>query len=154
YGTRTLTAVSLSTSVSVTAASLQPLLPPGFSPLPLATDPTRTSVSVQLNYQVNTELLTPPAPILPGTYGPYNGMVISASVLNSAGQIQILTLASYANNQEIVDNNNTAVGAGTSRFADISFTLKDVDGLMRVHAVAKDPDTGLVVNVEAKAPRE
>jgi hypothetical protein len=152
YGTRTMTPISLGLTVSVPVASLAPLLPPGFSPLPLAADPTRTSLSLTLTYQVNVQYLNPPGSFLPGTYGPYNGMTISASVLNSVGQTQVLALAGYANNQEIVDINNAAVAAGTSRYADITFTVKDVDGLMRLHAVARDPDTGLVVNVEVSVP--
>lgn len=152
WGTRTMTPISLALNVSVPVASLAPLLPPGFSPLPFATDPTRTSISVQLTDQVNVQYLNPPASFSPGTYGPYNGMTISAVVLNSLGQNQTLTLVGYANNQEIVDINNAAVAAGTSRYADITFTVKDVDGLLRVHAVAQDPDSGLTVNVVVSAP--
>jgi hypothetical protein len=140
-------------TVTVPAASLASLLPPGYAPLPYAGDATRTSVAVQLNYQVNVQYVVPNGIALPGTYGPYNGMTISAVVLNTTtGTNQIFALAGYANNQEIVDINNSAMGVGTSRFADITFTLKDVDGLMRVHAIARDPETDLVVNVEANAP--
>jgi hypothetical protein len=153
YGTRTMTPVSLSLSVTVPAASLTSILPPGFTALPLAADPTRTQVNILMSYKVNTQLVNPVVgtSILAGTYGPYNGMTISASVLNSTGQTQVFALAGYANNQELVDIDNAAVGAGSTRYADIDFTLKDVDGVQRVHVVARDPETGLVVNVEANA---
>src|SRR5690242_215564 len=151
YGTRSMTPLSLGLTVAASVADLQNVLPPGFTPLPLPTDATRASVSLSLNSQTNTEM-TATGPAAPGTYGPYNTLTISTVARNSLGQNQVLTLVGFSNNQEMVDINNGGQGGATNRFADISFIVKDVDGALRVHAVARDPDTGLVVNVIATTP--
>lgn len=145
YNTRVFAAIAGNLGVAVDINDLQRLLPPGYTAIPNATDATRATVTCVLETGVYTQTAGPTI-VAPGTYGPYNAMVISTVARNPAGGQEFLQLAGYANNQEIVDINNATNGAGTSHYADISVVAKNSDGATQLHVVGRDPDTGLVIN--------
>lgn len=151
YNTRVFAAIAGNLGVAVDINDLQKLLPPGYTAIPNATDPTRATVSCVIESGVYTQTAGPSS-IPPGTYGPYNAMVISTFAQNPLGNQEFLQLAGYANNQEIVDINNAMNAAGTSHYADISVVTKNSDGATQLHVVGRDPATGLVINAVLSAP--
>jgi hypothetical protein len=87
---------------------------------------------------------TGPRPLPPPSYGPPG----------SARPLEVVSLARFVNNSEILDLRTSLLGPGATQLADIDLQVQERDGDLRFKATVQDFDFGLRVAASVTAPAE
>jgi hypothetical protein len=144
-------------TLDVNIADLQGFLPAGYTAVPATPGATTTTVTAIAASQNMLTLQTPTGEFAPGTYGPYDSFDLVAVALTPPGSLrplEVVSLARFANNSEIVDLRNALTGAGSTQLADITVQILEEDGEVRIRAKVRDFDFGLRVNASVTTPAE
>jgi hypothetical protein len=144
-------------NLDVDLEKLKAFLPAGYTPVPSTPGATTATVTAVVAYQNMFTLQSAAGDFAPGTYGPFDSFELVVPALTPPGSLrpfEVVSLARFVNNSEIVDLRTALLGAGTTQLADIDVQLQEQDGEMHIKARIRDFDFGLRVTASASTPTE
>lgn len=144
-------------TLDVALADVQGFLPAGYTAIPSTPGATTATVTGVVAYQNMLTLPVGTAEFRAGTYGPFDSFTLVVPALTppgSARPFEVVSLARFVNNSEIVDLGTWLTGAGTVQLADISVKAIEENGELHLQAKIRDFDFGLRVNASLTTPAE
>jgi hypothetical protein len=144
-------------NLDVDLEKLKDFLPAGYTPVPSTPGATTATVTAVVAYQNMFTLQSAAGDFAPGTYGPFDSFELVVPALTPPGSLrpfEVVSLARFVNNSEIVDLRTALLGAATTQLADIDVQLQEADGEVRIKARIRDFDFGLRVTASASTPAE
>jgi hypothetical protein len=144
-------------TLTVDLAEVQGFLPVGYTPIPSTPGATTATVTAIVAYQNMLSLKTATGEFEPGNYGPFDSFELVVPALTPPGSVrpfEVVSLARFVNNSEIVDLRTSLLGSGATRLADITVKAQEKDGELRINARIHDFDFGLRVVASVSTPAE
>jgi hypothetical protein len=144
-------------TLTVDLAEVQGFLPAGYTPIPSTPGAATATVTAIVAYQNMLTLQNPTAGFAPGTYGPFDSFDLVVPALTPPGSLrpfEVVSLARFVNNSEIVDLRTALLGAGATQLADITVKAQEKEGELRINARIHDFDFGLRVVASVSTPAE
>jgi hypothetical protein len=144
-------------NLEVDLEKLKAFLPAGYTPVPSTPGATTSTVTAVVAYQNMFTLHSAVGEFAPGTYGPFDSFELVVPALTPPGSLppfEVVSLARFVNNSEIVDLRTALLGAGATQLADIDVQVQEQDGEVRVKAKIRDFDFGLRVTASVSTPAE
>jgi hypothetical protein len=144
-------------TLSVDLVEVQGFLPAGYTPIPSTPGATTATVTAIVAYQNMLTLQTAIGEFAPGTYGPFDSFELVVPALPPPGSLrpfEVVSLAKFVNNSEIVDLRTALLGSGATQLADITIRAQEKEGELRLNARIQDFDFGLRVVASVSTPAE
>jgi hypothetical protein len=144
-------------NIEVSLEQIKAFLPAGYTPAPSAAGATTATVTAVVGYQNLLTLQSPVGDFAPGTYGPFDSLDLVVPAFTPPGSpqpLEVVWLARFVNNSEIVDLRTALLGAGATQLADIDLHVQETGGEMRIKARVRDFDFGLWLAASVIAPAE
>jgi hypothetical protein len=144
-------------TLDVALADVQGFLPAGYTAIPSTPGATTATVTGVVAYQAMITIPVGTAEFPAGTYGPFDSFDLVIPALTppgSARPFEVVSLARFVNNSEIVDLRTWLTGAGSVQLADITVKAIEENGELRLRAKIRDFDFGLRVNASVTTPAE